>query len=37
MKADSDLDYEYVADVIGIAHLAGADRVGLMTAKLESR
>ena len=37
VKADSDLDYEYVADVIGIAHLAGADHVGLMTAKLEPR
>lgn len=37
VKADSNLDYEYVAQVIGIARSAGADRVGLMTAKLESR
>ena len=37
VQADSDLDYEYVAQVIGIARSAGADHVGLMTAKLESR
>ena len=37
VKADSKLDYEYVAQVIGIARSAGADHVGLMTAKLESK
>ena len=37
VKADADLDYEYVAQVIGIAHSAGADHVGLITAKLESK
>lgn len=37
VKANPDLDYEYVADVIGIAHSAGADKVGLMTAKLDAQ
>lgn len=37
LKADSSLDYEYVAQVIGIARSAGADKVGLITAKLESK
>jgi biopolymer transport protein TolR len=37
VRADSDLDYEYVAQIIGIARSAGADHVGLMTARLESR
>lgn len=36
VKADSTVDYEYVAEVIDISRSAGADRVGLMTANLES-
>lgn len=37
VKADSTLDYEYVAEVIDIGRSAGADRVGLITANIESR
>jgi biopolymer transport protein TolR len=33
VKGDPDLEYRWVADVIDIAHAAGIDKVGLMTAK----
>jgi biopolymer transport protein ExbD len=36
VKADDDLPFEYVASVIDIAHAAGVDKVGLITAKIES-
>jgi len=35
VKGDSDLEYEYVASVIDIAHHAGVDRIGLITSKME--
>jgi biopolymer transport protein ExbD len=31
VKGDDDIDFEYVARVIDVAHAAGVDRVGLMT------
>ena len=37
VKADPTLDYAYVAEVIDIGRSAGADRVGLITADIESR
>ncbi len=36
VKGDPDLDYQYVARAIDIAHGAGIDKVGLMTAKMEA-
>jgi len=36
IKGDPDLDYQNVARAIDIAHGAGIDKVGLMTAKIES-
>ena len=36
VKADNDLPFMEVADVIDIAHGAGVEKVGLMTAKVES-
>jgi biopolymer transport protein ExbD len=33
VKADRDLNFEDVAQVIGIAHMAGVERVGLMSEK----
>ncbi len=36
IKGDPDLDYVYVARAIDIAHGAGIDKVGLMTAKIEA-
>jgi len=36
VKGDSDLEYQYVARAIDIAHGAGIDKVGLMTAKMEA-
>lgn len=30
LKGDPEVDYQYVAEVVDIAHHAGADRVGLM-------
>ena len=36
VKADATLDYEYVAQVIDISRSAGADRVGLITADIQS-
>lgn len=31
VRGDDDVDFEYVADVIDVAHHAGIDRVGLLT------
>ena len=31
VKGDDDINFEYVAQVIDLAHAAGVDRVGLMT------
>ncbi len=31
VRGDDDIDFEYVARVIDVAHAAGVDRVGLMT------
>src|SRR4026209_1271906 len=36
VKGDADLEYQYVAKAIDIAHGAGIDRVGLITAKVEA-
>src|SRR6516164_7073290 len=36
VKGDPDLDFMYVARAIDTAHGAGIDKVGLMTAKVES-
>jgi biopolymer transport protein ExbD len=36
VKGDPDLEYQPVAHVIDIAHGAGIDKVGLMTAKVEA-
>jgi len=36
IKADGDLEYQWVAKAIDIAHGAGIDKVGLMTAKVEA-
>lgn len=36
VKGDPDLEYQYVAKAIDIAHGAGIDKVGLMTAKVEA-
>src|SRR6516164_7093425 len=36
VKGDPGLDFMYVAKAIDIAHGAGIDKVGLMTAKVES-
>jgi biopolymer transport protein TolR len=36
VKADSDLPFNDVAQVIDIAHSAGVDKVGLITAKIEA-
>lgn len=36
VKGDNDLEYQYVARAIDIAHGAGIDKVGLMTAKVEA-
>src|SRR5436305_872903 len=35
VKGDDDVDFENVAAVIDIAHAAGVDKVGLITAKIE--
>ncbi len=34
--ADPDLEFQYVAKAIDIAHGAGIDKVGLMTSKMEA-
>jgi biopolymer transport protein TolR len=36
VKADNDLEFAEVAQVIDIAHAAGVDKVGLITAKIEA-
>jgi biopolymer transport protein ExbD len=36
VKADTDLPFNDVAQVIDIAHSAGVDKVGLITAKIEA-
>ncbi len=36
VKGDPDLEFQYVAKAIDIAHGAGIDKVGLMTAKVEA-
>jgi biopolymer transport protein TolR len=36
VKGDANLEYQYVAKAIDIAHGAGIDKVGLMTAKVEA-
>ncbi len=36
IKADNDLEFAEVAQVIDIAHAAGVDKVGLITAKIEA-
>ena len=36
VKGDTDLTFEDVAQVIDIAHAAGVDKVGLITAKIEA-
>ena len=33
LKGDPEIDFEYVAQVVDMAHLAGAERVGLLGAK----
>src|SRR5947209_2368980 len=35
VKGDDDVEFESVAQVIDIAHSAGVDKVGLITAKIE--
>lgn len=36
VKGDSDVDFQYVAQVIDMAHGAGVEKVGLITAKIEA-
>lgn len=36
IKGDAELEFQYVAKAIDIAHGAGIDKVGLMTAKVEA-
>ena len=36
VKGDKDVEFQYVAKAIDIAHGAGIDKVGLMTAKVEA-
>jgi biopolymer transport protein TolR len=36
VKGDSDLTFKDVAEVIDVAHAAGVDKVGLITAKIEA-
>ena len=36
VKADNDLPFNDVAQVIDVAHAAGVDKVGLITAKIEA-
>ena len=35
VRGDSDVDFQYVADVIDFAHHAGVQRVGLLTMRQE--
>jgi biopolymer transport protein ExbD len=36
VKGDDSVEFEHVASVIDIAHAAGVDKVGLITAKVEA-
>ncbi len=36
VRGDNDLEYQYVAKAIDIAHGAGIDKVGLMTPQIEA-
>jgi biopolymer transport protein TolR len=36
VKGDREVDFQYVAQVIDIAHGAGVDKIGLITAKIEA-
>jgi biopolymer transport protein TolR len=36
VRGDNDLEYQYVAKAIDIAHGAGIDKVGLMTPEMEA-
>jgi biopolymer transport protein ExbD len=36
VKGDPSIDFQWVAKAIDIAHGAGIDKVGLMTAKVEA-
>jgi biopolymer transport protein ExbD len=36
VRGDADLEYQYVAKAIDIAHGAGIDKVGLMTPQMEA-
>ncbi len=36
VKGDKDVDFQYVAQVIDIAHGVGVEKVGLITAKIEA-
>jgi biopolymer transport protein TolR len=36
VKGDTDLTFKDVAEVIDVAHAAGVDKVGLITAKIEA-
>lgn len=36
VKGDPDVDFQYVAEVIDMAHGANVDKVGLITAKIEA-
>jgi biopolymer transport protein ExbD len=36
VRADGDIDWDFAAQVVGIAHNAGIGKVGLMTPKLAS-
>jgi biopolymer transport protein TolR len=33
VRGDDDIDFQYVADVIDLAHDAGVERVGLLTER----
>src|SRR5438105_14105576 len=36
VRGDADVDFQYVADVIDLAHHAGVERIGLLTEQPES-
>ena len=36
VKGDKEVDFQYVAKVIDIAHGSGVDKIGLITAKIEA-
>ena len=36
MRGDADVDFQFVADVINVAHHAGVQRVGLLTTDREA-